>query len=134
MKEILERARGKLENQKALAVGFLRGEIGRVGPIRVRPANALTLVWLQAVFGSVEGAFAPLLGHEPSVERLIHILAILHVSTDRRKTSYEKAKKRIEKLRRRAERMSAEEIINGLRLLVMAFEGMKNGPSSPDPD
>ncbi len=125
MKDLLKRAKARLEKQKALAVGFLRGEIGRVGPARVRPANALTLVWLQAIFGSVEEAFAPLLGDEPSVDRLTHILAILDVSTDRRQLDYHRATRRIEKLRERLSRLPASEILRGLGLLVLAFEGMK---------
>lgn len=134
MKELIERARAQLEKRKALALGLLRGEIGRVGPIRVRPASGLTLVWLQAIFGSVEEAFAPLLGDEPSVDRLVHILAILDVSTDRKFRDYRRATKRMEKLRERMMRLPARDVLSGLGLLVMAFEGMKNGPLSPDPE
>ena len=134
MKDLLERARAQIEKRKALALGFLMGELGRVGPARVRPANALTLIWLQALFGSVEEAFAPLLGEEPSVERLIHILAILDVSTDRKLRDYRRATKRMEKLRERMSRLPVREVLSGLGLLIMAFEGMKNGYPSPDPD
>ena len=134
MKDLLERARAQIEKRKALALGFLMGELGRVGPARVRPASGLTLVWLQAIFGSVEEAFAPLLGEEPSVERLVHILAILDVSTDRKLRDYRRATKRMEKLRERMSRLPAREVLSGLGLLVMAFEGMKNGYPSPDPD
>lgn len=125
MRDLLERAKARLEKRRALAVGFLRGEIGRVGPARVRSANALTLIWLQAVFGSVEEAFAPLLWNEPSVERLIHIIAILHVSTERWHMSYRRAIGKIDKLREKLSRLPAGEIIRGLGLLVLAFEGMK---------
>lgn len=125
MKDLLKRAKTRLEKQKALALGFIKGEIGRVGPARVRPANALTLICLQALFGSVEEAFAPLLADEPSVERLVHILAILDVSTDGRRTDYRRATRRIEKLRERLSRLPAGEILRGLGLLVLAFEGMK---------
>jgi hypothetical protein len=118
--------------KKALALGILRGQLGRVGPARVRPATAMTLVWLQAEFGSVEEAFAPLLGDEPSVERLIHILAILDVSTEKRHRNYRSAARRVERLRAKMARLPAGEVIRGLELLVMAFEGMKNGSSSPD--
>jgi hypothetical protein len=132
MKGLLERAMSQIEKRKALALGLLRGEIGRVGPLRVRPASGLTLIWLQAIFGSVEEAFAPLLGDEPSVDRLVHILAILDVSTDRKFRDYRRATKRMEKLRQRMMRLPARDVIAGLGLLVLAFEGMKNGSFSPD--
>lgn len=132
MKELLERARARLERNRAWAKGILAGELGWVGPIRVRPANALTLVWLQAIFGSVEEAFAPLLGEEPSVDRLIHILAILDVSTDKRRRDHRRATKRIEKLRERMLRLPAAEVLKGLWLLVLAFEGMKNAAPSTE--
>lgn len=134
MRELLERAKSQIEKRKAVAIGLLRGELGRVGPIRVRPANALTLIWLQAVFGSVGEAFAPLLGDEPSVDRLIHILAILDVSTDRRFGDYRRATKKIEKLRERMKRLPAGDVIAGLGLLVMAFEEIRNSPIAPDPE
>ncbi|MEO0145344.1 MAG: hypothetical protein ABIM59_01160 [candidate division WOR-3 bacterium] len=125
MKELIKKAKVQAERGKALALGFLRGELGRVGPARVRPATALTLIWLQAVFGSVEEAFAPLMEDEPSVERLVHILAILDVSTDKRCSDYRRARKRIERLREKLARMSASDVMRGAGLLVMAFEGMK---------
>ena len=126
MKELIERAIARLERRKAIALGLLRGEIGRVGPARVRPAIAMTLVWLQAEFGSVEEAFAPLLGDEPSIERLIHILAIIDVSTDRRQKDYRRAARRIENLRKKLARLPAGEVLRGLELVVMAFEGMRS--------
>ncbi|MGC8893893.1 MAG: hypothetical protein ACP5QG_03485 [candidate division WOR-3 bacterium] len=134
MNKLTERAIADLERRKAIATGFLRGELGRLGPVRVRLANALTLVWLQAVFGSVEEAFAPLLGDEPSVDRLIHILAILDVSTDRRFRDYRRATRRIEQLRQRMLCMPVDELLRGLGFLVMAFEGMKRDPFSPNQD
>jgi len=128
MNGLLDRAAeffaGARERRMALARGILGGEIGRVGPARVRPANARTVMWMQAVFGSAEEALSPLLAGEPDICRLIHLLAIVDVSTRRKHGGFERGLVEIEKLRARLANLPVAELRRGIHLLSVSLSGL----------
>ncbi len=119
--------------QRLLAVGLLRKEIGRMGPVRIRPGNLRTLLWLQASFGSVGRAIEPLTRQEPDIDRLLHIAAIIHVSTGKRPGSFEREREEIQRLKTRLEEMPRNQLDALAQMVAAALAPLiqEIGPTDP---
>ncbi len=97
------------------------GELGRVRGVPARPANLTTLIYLNALYGSVAEAFKPLLEGEPDPARLARLYALLEVSTRDEPPSPLELEGELRRVEAKLRKASLPETVEMARLLAEAF-------------
>ncbi len=121
MERIIEFLREKANSLRKKRARAALGELGRVRGVPARPATLLTLIYLNALYGSLEEAFAPLLGEEPDPARLARLYAILEVSTRESPPKVEDFEGEVRRVEEKLQGANLRELAEMARLLVEAF-------------